>query len=119
MRKTILLLLLAVFGFSFAYPKYISVKQKEFGFQHRRARIPAITKVSADYENGLMTLYVTGYTGSIQVDVSDTNGNIVGTTTAYVSCKGTITLDINAVQGELYSLNIALVNTTYVGQFYA
>lgn len=119
MRKTIIVLLLAVFGISFAYPKYISVKQREFAFQHRRARMPSITKVSADYERGAVTLYVTGYAGSVQIDVRDSNGNIVGTTMTYVSGKGTITLDINAFQGELYYLNIALGNTTYVGQFYA
>lgn len=50
-------------------------------------RTPSLTRVSADYENGLITVGVKGYTGSIQVLVSDSQGNIVSSTICYCEKK--------------------------------
>lgn len=40
-------------------------------------RTPSLTRVSADYENGIITIGVNGYTGGIQVLVSDSQDNNV------------------------------------------
>lgn len=118
MRKTIIVLLLAVFGVSFAYPKHVSVKQREFAFQHGRSRMPSATRVEADYEDGCVTTTVTGYTGSVQVLISDSNGQVVGYSLASISFNGTISLNFDVNSGECYSLSIILDNATYYGQFY-
>lgn len=91
--------------------------RKEGTTHHGGARMPAMTKVDADYEGGIVTLNVTGYTGNVQVYVNDSQGNIVGYTLATVSGNGTVTLSIDPVIGRSCFLNIALDNATYYGQF--
>ena len=93
--------------------------RKEGTTHHGGARMPSMTKVTADYDNGIITLNVTGYTGNIQVYVSDSQGNIVGYTLATASGNGTITLSINPIIGRIYFLNIVLDNATYYGQFFS
>lgn len=117
MKKTIILILLSVFGMSFAYPRHISFKQREYAFQHRRARVPSMVRVSADYEDGKITLDVTGYTGNVQVYVSDSQGNVVGYTMSTIVNGGAVTLDIGNLKEGYYTLDVVLDNATYVGQF--
>lgn len=117
MKKTIILILLSVFGMSFAYPRHISFKQREYAFQHRRARVPSFTRVSADYEDGKITLDVTGYTGNVQVYVSDSQGNVVEYTMASIVNGGIVTLDLGVIEEGSYTLDVVLGNATYVGQF--
>jgi hypothetical protein len=117
MKKTIILILLSVFGMSFAYPRHISFKQREYAFQHRRARVPSFTRVSADYEDGKITLDVTGYTGNVQVYVSDSQGNVVGYTMSTIVNGGAVTLDIGNLKEGYYTLDVVLDNAAYVGQF--
>lgn len=119
MKKTIIVLLLTVFGVCFAYPKHISVKQRELAFQHGRARMPSLTRVEADYEEGSMTVNFVGYTGSVQAFISDSNGQVVGYTLASIFVNGTVNINFNANSGECYSLSIILDNATYYGQFYS
>lgn len=79
--------------------------------------MPSITRVSADYEDGNRKVDVTGYTGVVQVYVSDSLGNIVGYTMTSVTNSGVVTLDLGAVEEGNYMLNVALNNTNYVGYF--
>lgn len=117
MKKTIILILLSVFGMSLAYPRHISFKQREYAFQHRRARVPSMVRVSADYEDGKITLDVTGYTGNVQIYVSDSQGNVVGYTISPIVNGGAVTLDIGNLKEGYYTLDVVLGNATYVGQF--
>lgn len=94
----------------------INVKRKET-MQQGRPRIPSMTRVVADYENGVVTLKISDYSGNVQVYVNDSQGNIVGYTLATVSGNGTVTLSIDPVIGRSCFLNIVLDNTTYYGQF--
>lgn len=80
-------------------------------------RIPSITCVSADYENGLITVDVKGYTGGIQVLVSDSQGNIVSSTMSSITNSGVVSLDLGALAEGDYTLYIVLGNTTYSGEF--
>ena len=117
MKKTIILILLSVFGMSLAYPRHISFKQREYAFQHRRARVPSMVRVSADYEDGKITLDVTGHTGNVQIYVSDSQGNVVGYTISPIVNGGAVTLDIGNLKEGYYTLDVVLGNATYVGQF--
>lgn len=80
-------------------------------------RTPSLTRVSADYEDGLITVGVKGYTGSIQVLVSDSQGNIVSSTISSITNSGVVSLNLGALAEGGYSLNIILDNATYYGQF--
>ena len=51
--------------------------RKEGTVQQGGMRTPSLTRVSADYENGIITIGVNGYTGGIQVLVSDFQDNNV------------------------------------------
>ena len=61
--------------------------QKKGTIQHKGARMPSITQVEADYENGLITIEVKGYTGGVQAFVSDSQGNIVSSTMSSITNK--------------------------------
>lgn len=80
-------------------------------------RMPSITRVSADYEIGLITVDVKGYTGGVQVFVSDSQGYVVGYTISSVANNGIVTLNLGALSEGGYTLNIVLDNATYYGQF--
>ena len=80
-------------------------------------RTPSLTRVSADYENGIITIGVNGYAGGIQVLVSDSQGNIVGSTMSSITNSGVVSLDLGTLAEGGYSLNIILDNATYYGQF--
>ncbi|UKK79261.1 MULTISPECIES: DUF3244 domain-containing protein [Segatella] len=79
--------------------------------------MPSITRVSADYENGLITVDVKGYTGGVQVFVSDPQGNVVGYTISSVTNNGIVTLNLGSLSEGDYTLNIVLDSATYYGQF--
>ena len=80
-------------------------------------RMPSITRISADYENGLITVDVKGYTGGVQVFVSDSQGNVVSSTMSSITNSGVVSLDLGALAEGDYTLNIVLGNTTYSGEF--
>lgn len=115
--KKIIALLLMLITLSPSQASEINVKRKET-MQQGRPRIPSMTRVVADYENGVVTLKITDYTGNVQVYVSDSQGNVIGYTLATVSGKGTVTFGIDTVTSGCYLLNIVLDNATYYGQFY-
>lgn len=109
--------MLIVVAFSIGlYATNVDLK-RDAKFPKSGVRMPSLTRVSADYEDGVVTLKITGYTGNVQVYVSDSQGNVIGYTLAMVSSNGTVTLSIDAVMGENYFLNIVLDNATYYGQF--
>ncbi len=114
--KKLLILLLVFVTFIPGYAFGIDIR-KEGTTHHGGMRTPSITRVSADYENGLITVDVKGYTGGVQVYVSDSLGNIVGYTMTSVTNSGVVTLDLGAVEEGNYMLNVALNNTNYVGYF--
>lgn len=91
--------------------------RKEGTVQHGGARMPSATKVTADYDNGIVTLNVTGYTGNVQVYVSDSQGNVVGYTMSSVVNRGSVALDLGVLSEGSYYLSIALDNASYYGEF--
>lgn len=86
--------------------------------QQGRTHMPSLTKVSADYEDGIITLKIEKYTGYIRTYIYDRDGNIAGYVYSYISGNGLVTIDIaNPIRGN-YSLIIALDNKEYTGKFY-
>ncbi|WP_223925511.1 DUF3244 domain-containing protein [Prevotella lacticifex] len=114
--KKLLILLLVFVTFIPSYAFGIDIR-KEGTTHHGGMRMPSITRVSADYENGLITVDVKGYTGGIQVLVSDSQGNIVSSTMSSITNSGVVSLDLGALAEGDYTLYIVLGNTTYSGEF--
>ena len=92
--------------------------RKEITVQHGGMRMPSIERVSADYENGLITIAVKGYTGGVQVFVSDSQGNNIGYAISSIANEGSVSMDLDTLDEGSYSLKIVLDNATYHGQFY-
>lgn len=114
--KKLLILLLLFFTFIPNYAFGIDI-QKKGTTQHGGMRTPSITRVFADYENGLITVDVKGYTGGVQVFVSDPQGNVVSSTMSSITNSGVVSLDLGALAEGDYTLYIVLGNTTYSGEF--
>lgn len=102
--------------FSTCQAAEIDIKRKET-MQHGGPRMPSITHVTANYENDKVTLYISCYTGSVQANVSDSYGRLLGTVSSYISRNGTITMVVNCVSAEIYYLSISLDNASYIGIF--
>lgn len=94
----------------------INLRIKNSQNQHG-ARIPASTRLSADYEDGIVTLNITGYTGTVKAYVYDAQGNIVGCTMDSVTNSGVVALNLGLLQNGSYTLFIELCNTAYYGLF--
>jgi hypothetical protein len=92
--------------------------RKESMVQHGGMRMPSIERVSADYENGLITIAVKGYTGGVQVFVSDSQGNNIGYAISFIANEGSVSMDLDTLDEGSYSLKIVLDNASYHGQFY-
>lgn len=112
--KQIISLLLMLLILSPSQASTINVKRA--GTMHQGgARIPSATQVVADYDNGVITVDISRYTGNVQVYVYDADGIVVGYTVSTISGSGTVTLDTsNLPQGD-YTLCIILDNDTYSG----
>lgn len=114
--KKIILFLLMLLVISPCQATGINVK-REATTSKGSMRMPSITRVSADYENGLITVDVKGYTGGVQVFVSDPQGNVVSSTMSSITNSGVVSLDLGALAEGDYTLYIVLGNTTYSGEF--
>lgn len=115
MKKLIAILLMS-FILIPCYATGIDIR-KEITVQHGGTRMPSATRISADYDNGVITLNVTGYSGDIQVFVSDSQGNIVGFTVSSITGSGVVIMDLGTLAEGNYAINIALDNATYSGNF--
>lgn len=78
--------------------------------------MPSATHISADYDNGIITLNISAYTGNVQVYVYDSNGNVVAYDCTVISGSSTLTIEVgNLTEGE-YTLYVVLDNASYNGQ---
>ena len=109
---TILLSLILLPG----YATNIDVK-KAVTTHQGGARMPSATKLTADYEYGILTLYVFQYVGSIQVIIYN-NGNMpVASLTTTSPGSDTITMNIDYLSDGDYTLYIILGSAIYIGNF--
>lgn len=79
--------------------------------------MPSRMKVSADYEDGVVSVNVVAFTGNVEVCIYDSEGNILGYESAPFTGNGSLTIDINALEGTNCTITVALNGTVYYGQF--
>lgn len=80
-------------------------------------RMPFITQVTADYDDGVVTVDVSRYTGTVQLYVYEANNTIVNYAIATISGSGTVTMSVDNIPEGDYTLYIVLGNATYNGKF--
>lgn len=109
---TILLSLILLPGYA------TNIDVKKAGTTHQGgARMPAATKLTADYEYGILTLNVFQYVGSVQVIIYN-NGNMpVASLTTTSPGSDTITMNIDYLSDGDYTLYIFLGSAIYIGNF--
>ena len=80
-------------------------------------RIPSATQIAADYDDGVVTVDVSRYTGTVQLYVYDANNTVVNYAVATISGSGTVTMSVDNIPEGDYKLCIVLDDATYGGQF--
>lgn len=122
MKKTILLLLSILFVNSsyclnetyFMLDNTAKNIELEKGTQ-TQPRSPSLLVLNASYDTETLTISMSGYNGSVQVEIIGTGGftdsfNVTNSATEYI--------DITSLQQGSYSLIITLQNgTQYIGDF--
>lgn len=114
--KKIILFLLMLLVISPCQATGINVK-REATTSKGGMRMPFITQVTADYDDGVVTVDVSRYTGTVQLYVYDANNTIVNYAIATISGSGTVTMSVDNIPEGDYTLYIVLGNATYNGKF--
>lgn len=115
-KKIIILTLSLVSCLATATSRPIMIRARST-FQHTRMRMPSARHISADYENGIITLNISAYTGNVQVYVYDLDGSIVAYDYTTISGNGSLTINVgNMLEGD-YIISVVLDNDTYSGEF--
>lgn len=117
MKRNLIILLLLIVSCSTTIARPISMKRMGLALQHGSMRMPSATQVSADYDNDIITINISAYTGNVQVYVYDSNGSVVAYDCSSISGSGTLNIDVNSLEGGNYSLYIVLGSVTYYGEF--
>lgn len=112
-RFVTLVLLLGLFVGS-ASSRSVNLRERKH-FQQGSMRMPFITQVTADYDDGVVTVDVSRYTGTVQLYVYDANNTIVNYAIATISGSGTVTMNIGDTPQGTYRLCIVLENAIYSG----
>ena len=112
-RFVTLVLLLGLFVGS-ASSRSVNIRERKH-FQQGRMRMPSATQIAADYDDGVVTVDVSRYTGTVQLYVYDANNTIVNYAIATISGSGTVTMNIGDIPKGTYRLCIVLDNATYSG----
>lgn len=99
-----------------ACPRPITLMAKST-FQHRRMRMPSMTQVSADINNDLITLSVTGYNGTAIVTINDENGEEVSSSSFEINGSSSYNFSVDNLTGGEYSITIYLRSTSFIGFF--
>ena len=81
------------------------------------ARMPSITQVRADYEDGILTVNIQRYFGMVWVYIYDADGNVSGINVSNINGNGTIDTDVSSLPNGEYSIDIVLSDNTYTGNF--
>ena len=114
--KKIILFLLMLLVISPCQATGINVK-REATTSKGGMRMPFITQVTADYDDGVVTVDVSRYTGTVQLYVYDANNTIVNYAIATISGSGNVTISVDNIPEGDYTLYIVLGNATYNGKF--
>lgn len=99
-----------------ASPKPITLMAKS-AFQHRRMRMPSITQVSADINNGVITLSIIGYDGPAIVTINDENGEEISSSLFEINGSCNYNFSVDDLSSGEYSIIISLRNDSFIGFF--
>lgn len=117
MRKKLLILaLLLITGLLPASSYTIKLKNKG-DLQNGSLRVPPTALISADYDEGEIAINISNFTGSAQVHLYDSNGNVVGNDSAEFMYDGTLTIEVGDLPNGNYTLNVVLGDITFYGEF--
>lgn len=94
----------------------IDVKKAETTHQGG-ARMPSSTKLTADYENGTLTLNVSRYVGCVQVIIYNNENMPVASLTTTSAGSNTITMSVDYLSYGEYTLYVVLGSVVYIGGF--
>lgn len=116
MKRLLLFMLLAMFSLAGIATK-IDVKQAP-PWHSGRPHSPSATVVMADYDDGVVTVNLHNYTGTVQVELFDACEHLVSFNNGSVVNSGVITTCLDGQAGCTYFLRITLSNgSTYSGSF--
>lgn len=115
MKIKLVSILMLLLGILPVYSRHISFRMKGT-FQHGCARMPSITRVGADYENGTMTVNIQKYSGLVWVYIKDVSENVIKLAAANINEKGIVEVDISNLDSGDYTIDVVLEDRTYTGK---
>lgn len=115
MKMKLVSILMLLLGILPVYSRHISFRMKGT-FQHGCARMPSITRVGADYENGTMTVNIQKYSGLVWVYIKDVSENVIKLAAANINEKGMVEVDISNLDSGDYTIDVVLEDRTYTGK---
>ena len=115
MKIKLVSILMLLLGILPVYSRHISFRVKGT-FQHGCARMPSITRVGADYENGTMTVNIQKYSGLVWVYIKDVSENVIKLAAANINEKGMVEVDISNLDSGDYTIDVVLEDRTYTGK---
>lgn len=86
-------------------------------YQHGSMRMPSITQVTAECEDGILTVNIQKYSGIALLYIIDSDGNVIEENTINIIGDGTVTTEVNFPQKGVYTLSIVLRDAVYEGSF--
>lgn len=116
-KKVLILMLLLVTNLAPVISRPVMLRARST-FQRGCMRMPSATHISSDFDNGILTLSISAYTGDVQICVYDSDGNLVDNTISSVLSSGMIALNLDSLSEGDYTLTIFLNNAEYSGCFY-
>ena len=114
MKTKLVSILMLFLGVLPVCSRRISFKMKG-AFQHGCARMPSITRIGADYENGIVTVNLHEYSGLVWVYIKDVSENIIKLSAANINENGIVEVDVSNLDSGDYIVDVVLGDTTYTG----
>lgn len=116
MKKVILLSIVALVCSISVVANSVVLRRRAM-YQHGGMRMPSVTQVEADFENGFLTVNVQKYSGMIWVYIYDADGSIIGENATNIISDGSVTAEVNPLKKGVYTLSVVLNDTIYEGTF--
>ncbi len=115
--KSIVLVSIIALMFNICIEANPVVLRRRAMYQHGGMRMPSITQLDADYENGILTMNIRKYSGAALLYIYDADGSIIGENAANIISYGSVMTDITPLKKGDYTLRIVLGDTIYEGTF--
>lgn len=94
------------------------INVKEHATTHQGCpRMPSISKLSVEIENGIITTYVAHFSGVVEINIYNDKGVGVDYKASYIESNGSIAMDETGLPEGDYTIEIGLGDTVYEGEF--